>query len=204
MPFDMVFTVRIGQTLPQESGQGHEKGHPKLSVFFCTKSGRREPRQRQNGPPKGAQDGAPGAKWPTGGSLQHLLTLVEASGVQELVPRASTNTPAHHDVAQHFSVIGLSSMGGQVAWDTVCGQAKCGPVPRIRCGSRSAFNSFVSKLSIARSCMGWHIAVDSLRPREARPEFHSVASTGEQMAWDRLQPREAGPGRWLSETHGAG
>jgi len=52
--------------------------------------------------------------------------------------------------------------------------------------------------------MGWHIAVDSLRPREARPEFHRVASTGEQMAWDRLRPREAGPGRWLSETHGAG
>ena len=71
-------------------------------------------------------------------------------------------------------------------------------------GSRSVFCSFASKLSMARSCMGRHIAVDSLRPREARPEFRSVASTGEKMAWDRLQPREARLDPWLSEADGAG
>ena len=116
----------LAKLSPKKVAKGTKRGIRRVNpnpglllVLFCTKRGRREPRQRHNCPPKGAQDRAPGAKWPTGWSLQHLLTLVEAFGVQKLVPRASTNTPAHHDVAQHFSVTGLASMGGQVAWDSL-------------------------------------------------------------------------------------
>ena len=90
-----------------------------------------------------------------------------------------------------------------MAWDSLRPR-EVWPGPQDLVWVAQRFCSFASKLNMARSCMGWHIAVDSLRPREARPEFHSVASTGEQMAWDCLRPCGARLGPWLSEAHGAG